>query len=566
MTAIESPISKVPQEVLRAIFAINGSYDELIAARQKGSIQEIEERVFNEPDTTHSVELSRFDRHPLTTIRRASQVCQAWRYTILHYPGLWGGLIDVDFMAHPSVKTHHQLVWAEEVLRRAGNSSFTVVGGLIHGTMRYSDESWTSLLSNLFAVHWRQIRHLNLDLRKSQRELNFVNEAISTPAERLEYFSLTCSSDMGSAKKLFSNEAPSLRNFAYHGLGFDFNAPWTRQLQKLTLQLRAEDLKASKLSAFLNALSHMASLNSLEITNAITASELRGDVTSLPSITLPQLKHLSITHDIGICNILLSRITPTPGRRNSVCATMYQFDEATALELAAQVSSYVGRCKYSFGPLVSIMLETWRFRFVNLNFEIIKRRSSYAADMERFARVFLDIFVNGDFRLTTSLHFEIVGFQGVLTNAFTESARRFIRKFQSVKVLRTDAVAFSVVTGPDVVPGLEGHPRLLPRLQELRIIGWWIDGGPFGRDFVDRFNSFYRRNYSDGCERVRAFVLDLRVARVRDREAFDALKEAESIVVQYPQATAAEFSELTFLPSSFEKTESCRCVIAGQQC
>ncbi|CAA7271217.1 unnamed protein product [Cyclocybe aegerita] len=561
---IGSPILKLPEDVLRDIFAINGSYDELIAARQKGP--ELE-RVFDEPDTDPSVELSQFDLHPLTTIRRASQVCAFWRHIILHYPGLWGGLIDIEFIAIRS-----QQAWAEEILRRAGDSPLTVVGAVANRT----PSLFRVLLSKLVTVHWSQIRLIDLDLGKCLGALTFMEKAISTHTECLEHFLLKYNFDFKHGAKLFDNVAPSLRSFWHHGLGFDVNAPWMRQLQRLSVQLRAEDLQASRLSDFLNALTHMFSLGSLEITNAAGKDpKFRGDVALLSSINLPQLKHLSITHDIRICNIILSHIAPTEERRTSVCVMIYQFDEAATLELATQASSYVGRCKRPFSPLVSVTLKTWRFRIVeqtssrrsspgpDLNFQIIKqKRRSYSADMEHLSTIFLNIFVNGNFQPTTSLNFEIVGFQGVLTSAFNESARRFVRAFQSLKVLRTDAVAFTVVAEPGVVPRYEGHLCFPHHLQELRLIGFWLDGGPFGRDFDDYFGSFYRTNYSDK-ESVEAFVLDLRVACMLDREAFHAL-EAEGVVVRYPQVRAqGYFDFFTFLPTSFEKTESCRCLVAG---
>src|SRR5437016_1653867 len=84
--SMESPIYKVPDDLLLRIFSINASR--------------------NEHPWVESYS------RPVTITRLSSQVCKHWRHFILGSPSLWGRLIDLDDLI---LGTNE---WRNEVLSR----------------------------------------------------------------------------------------------------------------------------------------------------------------------------------------------------------------------------------------------------------------------------------------------------------------------------------------------------------------------------------------------------------------------------------------------------------------
>ncbi|PPQ75680.1 hypothetical protein CVT26_001858 [Gymnopilus dilepis] len=96
-------VHKLPHDILLSIFFANANEADIIPS-------DPEEEEWRDPDAP---------QHPLTTTRRSSQVCRAWRELILDSATLWGRLLDLD--ALHGQRANQQ--WREQVLRRAGGTA-----------------------------------------------------------------------------------------------------------------------------------------------------------------------------------------------------------------------------------------------------------------------------------------------------------------------------------------------------------------------------------------------------------------------------------------------------------
>ena len=94
-------------------------------------------------------------RSSLNDLRSASQVCTAWRETLLESPLLWARLVNLDFL---DKKTGN---WKSEVLRRTGNVPLYIQ---CHRRSVSQSRSFLPFFESLLTDNWHRIRSLSLKL------------------------------------------------------------------------------------------------------------------------------------------------------------------------------------------------------------------------------------------------------------------------------------------------------------------------------------------------------------------------------------------------------------------
>ncbi|KDR76551.1 hypothetical protein GALMADRAFT_156069 [Galerina marginata CBS 339.88] len=262
------------------------------------------------------LDLSCHDSSVLTDLRHASQVCASWRRLLLASSSLWGMAIDLGRLGQ---RTCH---WREEVLRRTGNSLLDIHGFVTISAMDVVEQFLASLLND----HWPRMRRLYFNSVCTLEPQGYkimgpaMKSVFQKPAPYLEsfetYFDEDHESSVFSATKfrLFADQAPSLQEFICPRLLRP--SPQTLWLSNLRVLYFSCQWTAR---AILSTLANMPLLESLRVTES-DDDELEVDVhasggTSLPRITLPRLKHLSLEPGAALEKYLtvLEHLVPAPG-------------------------------------------------------------------------------------------------------------------------------------------------------------------------------------------------------------------------------------------------------------
>ncbi|KDR81185.1 hypothetical protein GALMADRAFT_153475 [Galerina marginata CBS 339.88] len=298
-------ISHLGHDVLWRIFLMNANLD---VVEDLGKLYELNK---GPPRYTYSA---------LTITRRTSQVCQSWRDLILGSSSIWGRVIHLDFLNQETSD------WREELLRRTGEAPLCVKGEV----MGYVVEDF---FLSLLETEWSRIRRLDVRIHNEWEFEDETWEPLLRPTSSLECFNLNYSYSnsrilSGSKVKLFSNNAPSLREFYSSGIPFSLQASWIPQLRHITLSLPFNGPQ------ILDALKSMLFLESIQLEDGIVFYQTGVGDPPLPHIVLPHLRNVAVTGHFGTCTQFLVCITPSLGCGVNVDSTnKKRIKEMTSQEL-----------------------------------------------------------------------------------------------------------------------------------------------------------------------------------------------------------------------------------------
>ncbi|KAF8176966.1 hypothetical protein BJ912DRAFT_986536 [Pholiota molesta] len=246
--------------------------------------------------------------HPLTLLRRTSQVCDLWRTILLQSPSLWGQALDIEAL----LWSHEN--WRKLVISRTGHAFLHVKGCVRidpeHEPWKSTGEIFMSLLNEF----WPRIRRLCIEVMEvgiqSEEKALTRWRVLQRPAPNLEYFNIHFGLNSLSnlfvteGHHLFSDDSPCLRYFLATNIHFQLCMPCFFHLKSLKLS------SYFTVPQILDALSEMDSLESLTV-NSLSIP----DAFPLRHISLPRLDNIQISGTTGACMPLLDHITAAPGCR-----------------------------------------------------------------------------------------------------------------------------------------------------------------------------------------------------------------------------------------------------------
>ncbi|KAJ3511728.1 hypothetical protein NLJ89_g3929 [Agrocybe chaxingu] len=252
--------------------------------------------------------------HPLSVLRRASQVCSLWRGIVFSAPLLWGQLIDIDvlFVSHRD--------WPAEVLSRTEDALLHVRarGGahrLLPHDLLYNNKNldllsrYLNFTARIVEQNWPRIRKLDVYFDRwmglCADEFRDRMDVIKQPAHVLEYFNLK----IADTKIEFTHSAGRLRHFhAFSNITFSIHAPWVATLHTLEL---AKSAPPWSISEFIAILQMMQCLEKLSL--GVAWKDVENDLaTTLPRTKLPRLDNISLWDmSAAGCAVVLETLVPT---------------------------------------------------------------------------------------------------------------------------------------------------------------------------------------------------------------------------------------------------------------
>ncbi|KAF9558788.1 hypothetical protein CPC08DRAFT_709375 [Agrocybe pediades] len=286
-------------------------------------------------------------RHPLTCIRNVSQVCRRWRELTLQSASVWANMVDIYFLSKASEE------WRNEIMRRTGNAGLSISGSL-HAILDGQLSPEEQFLARLLETEWHRVVKIRLYIRNSQQNmhLDILQIFWTKPAPSLREFGVKAVDGDGGVSlppraALFNNNAPHLRSFRWHGLNFDLRAAWIGQLSQLYLPKTCTVLTYDPDIPFLD------------------------ELPTLQKVDLPELRHFTITADLGACFAFLTHITPNP-----TCVLKMNTRDSPAIT-AKQMTTLV--------PILSRYLKAaldYPARQYKLKFMLREREHYYALSLE----------------------------------------------------------------------------------------------------------------------------------------------------------------------------------------
>jgi len=262
-----SPISRLPPEILAAIFAL------------------LSPSAWNK-EADHSARIC------------IAHVCRWWRETALNYPPLWS---HINF-------TKLTPVGMAEILARA---KMTPLHLEVHAT--YFSKQKVDAFGTQLGAHISHTRHLSINGRSMSAFTRLVSSA-----PILEFLSLS-QNEFGDSLfsfgrpvipvNLFNYTAPSLTNLELKNCDISWKSPLLKGLR--TLKIVGHPRKARpELEDWLDALNEMPQLEILDLQCATPLTLLAAPLLSEPShaVTLPSLTRLRISASADDCVLALAHL------------------------------------------------------------------------------------------------------------------------------------------------------------------------------------------------------------------------------------------------------------------
>ncbi|KAF4611874.1 hypothetical protein D9613_003578 [Agrocybe pediades] len=274
-------------------------------------------------------------------------------------------MVDIYFLSKASEE------WRNEVMRHTGNAGLSISGSL-HAILDGQLSPKEQFLARLLETEWHRVVKIRLYIRNSQQNmhLDILHIFWTKPAPSLREFGVKAVDGDGGVSlppgaALFNNNAPHLRSFRWHGLNFDLRAAWIGQLSQLYLP------KTCTVQLALDVLRECPHLYRLTYDSDIPF--LDGLPTS-KKVDLPELRHLTITADLGACFAFLTHITPNPS-----CVLKMNTRDSPAITArpAKQMTTLV--------PILSRYLKAaldYPARQYKLKFVLREREPYYALSLE----------------------------------------------------------------------------------------------------------------------------------------------------------------------------------------
>ncbi|PPQ68944.1 hypothetical protein CVT26_001815 [Gymnopilus dilepis] len=281
----------------------------------------------------------------LNNLRRYSQVSRAWRNLAFQSPGLWGRLIDLD-----ELNRLNSRFWADEIVRRAGTTSFLWVKGTYiqreivadwhkgpDGVNRMTRTSRPHFLSELLFTfvnaNWKRVERFSVTIAPNSLDASRWSVLFSHPSPNLREFVLTgvtggIGEHMGNVS-IFSNDAPLLTRFVDSDAGFSIhNASWLPHIRSLTLpshQTLQDSLLALQMTPLLEDLQFSiagAKRPDDDIDQSMILSE---------PIELAFSKQVKVSASIKDCIDLLASVVLAPGCKLDVkCRSVRESPSSSA--------------------------------------------------------------------------------------------------------------------------------------------------------------------------------------------------------------------------------------------
>lgn len=166
---------------------------------------------------------------PLTSIRRASQVCHGWRELILSLSVIWGRLIDLNVLKKKDN-------WRKEVIRRAGRSVLWITG---------TYDPPTGHFTRILKSEWSRIQRIIIrwgeepdrELWALLRRPTIALEDITLDLNYRAMTPISVSEEDIRAKPLFGGTAPSLIHFESNPILCCLDTSWVTQLRTIDITL-----------------------------------------------------------------------------------------------------------------------------------------------------------------------------------------------------------------------------------------------------------------------------------------------------------------------------------------
>ncbi|PPQ97909.1 hypothetical protein CVT26_002995 [Gymnopilus dilepis] len=243
------------------------------------------------------------ERECLKHTLAASQVCSAWRTTILHTPTIWGRLFDLSYLNQLSDD------WRNEMLRRSRPSMLWICGDV-----RSDAPSHSFFFNDVLRDRWSTIEHLRINNVDCQDEEHWGD--LHRPAPYLKSFAIYLNAIRlpfsQSTQPLFANSAPSLRQYTAKWLALDLSSSWITNLRHLEFALKSSD--AAQFLDLLPALAHLQSLSMHLPERVVAKRRLLERLSRTPVVKFPELTSLSLDHyDLTLCLDILAHIHPEKG-------------------------------------------------------------------------------------------------------------------------------------------------------------------------------------------------------------------------------------------------------------
>ncbi|KDR76556.1 hypothetical protein GALMADRAFT_246950 [Galerina marginata CBS 339.88] len=409
------------------------------------------------------------DPSALIDLRCVSQVCASWRRLLLASSSLWGMTIELEQFGQRTC------YWREEVLRRTGNSLLDIQGCIDTRDSDVLERFFASLLND----HWPRIRTLNLWIDGERRGHQIMGPAMSSafqkPAPCLDFFAVDLDIDpfgfSSTTFRLFADQAPRLQEFICPY----FFRP---RPQKLWLSnLRVLEFTCHWTArALLGTLANMPLLESLQVTEE--DDDEREDIdlhargrTSLPHVTLPRLKRLSVDPGTALQMYfaVLEHLVPAPGLYFSINTNATPLVRADFIGIQQIFRSYLHISFKGKYPDYLKIIRRKKFIIIDMS------RGSYEFDFhltslggeeiqDLYVAMFLETLRSISFEYTTRFFLGIhVGALGLTKTALNS----IVSSMASIEELRVTADSLQLLIS---FPIATGH-ILFPQLKTLQLVG-----------------------------------------------------------------------------------------------
>ncbi|KDR84470.1 hypothetical protein GALMADRAFT_237346 [Galerina marginata CBS 339.88] len=424
-------------------------------------------------------------------------VSQKWRQILLDSSSIWGKLIDLNILCKHSIVKED---WVNEILRRSEGALLWIRGSV--SERQNQSRAWM-FFHLLIKNNWTRIQRFVVDVGPlSMDDRSTTWQTILQPAPNLENFKVRSYHDnyrdgldfyipmtfvsedyllffrppLDHPLDLFSNHAPSLREFEPTQMYFSLSAPWLPNLRSVSFT------SPVSLHKTFQAIEQMPQLERLELEEVLYPP----DQPTLPHLSFPRLTAIVVSDFLCVCSLVLSHINPAQGCSLSLSALdlphsppttpvlrdahqalskymklFYQSHTATriALRCSSNAFSFTDTTRFGANP---------PFFIVNLQFgpKALARARFHDGELKVFTDLVLAFtFGSASFPFAHTLYLHLDA-PSLYTSFLTLSA------FSAIEALHTQESSLAVICqleGKKLRPGSVNFP--FPALKTLRLTG-----------------------------------------------------------------------------------------------
>jgi len=498
-----SPIFKLPEDLVWRIFLFNADLNDEMPVDFGRSLAA---PLGQDPG---------FITNGLTVTRWTSQVCQSWRSLILNSTAIWGRLIDLNTLRHPS------RMWTTEVLKRTGNALLDVKGKMLGMSL-----SMTPLFWFLVHRHWARIRSLDISIFGVSLISEDTWEFLKQPAPHMQVLAIDTRDRFRDKPDFFSKVvagllaggAPCLRELRLTDITFDPSVPRLANLRVLDLG------SLFSLHQLFEVLRHTPILETLVLRSKIvddphTDGESAG-------VILPRLRNINISQNLNTCLAVLESISPA-----SVCALSLTARNHMGHDTDHDVPFSISRLQRIVSRFSKAYFSTWRATQVHIEVAVNSFRFAgrFTTDTMKFPSTLTPEFKVDIYHSITLVHQASLSILGGMSNhPFTNVSTlaihtfppmlssvdsqftSFIVSLSSVEELHATPHTLGLLVG--MPPPLQDKPSPVILFPQLRTL---VVESEFDKLLVAKFLSWKKEVGGNPIE-----LLDLRKVWTSQREKF----------------------------------------------